>query len=85
MASKNEITTFGAGLVQISSLSTLIGGRSVDEFSIGLIGASGLAWAPVTTFGLLKAMKVWIAGVVPSSFRDVLGLRSAVVDDAIGF
>lgn len=32
-----------------------------------------------------KAMKIWITGVVPSSFRDVLGLRSAVVDDAIGF
>jgi hypothetical protein len=79
------ITIFSSGLVQISSLSTIIGGHSLDELSIGLKGASGLAWTPVSTFGLLKAMKLWIAGVVPSSFRDVLGLRSAVVDDAIGF
>ena len=79
------ISTFSAGLVQISGLSTMIGSRSIDELSLGLKGASGLVWAPISTFGLLKAMKTWIAGVTPPSFRDVLGLRSTVVDDAVGF
>ena len=78
------ISTFSTGLVQISGLATVIGGHSLEELSIGLKAASGLAWAPISTFGLLKAMKMWIAGAVPNSLRDVLGLRSAVIDDAIG-
>jgi hypothetical protein len=83
--SGDAISSLSTGLVQISGLSTVIGGNGLEELSIGLKAAPGLVWAPICTFGLLKVVKVWIAGAIPNAWRNILGLRSGIVDEAIGF
>ncbi len=85
VTSGDPVSTFSTGLIQISGMSTLIGGTGLEELSIGLKAASGLAWAPICIFGILKVVKVWAAGVVPGIWRTILGLRSSAVDDALGF
>jgi hypothetical protein len=84
--SSDPIFTFSSGLVQISGLSTLVGGGRLEELSLGLKAAPGLAWSAVSCFGVLKVVRAFAAGVVPDdAWRDVLGLRTATVDAALGF
>jgi hypothetical protein len=39
----------------------------------------------MSCFGILKIVRVCIAGAVSDSWRDILGLRNAIIDDAVGF
>lgn len=81
------IFSFSSGLVQITGLSTLVGGSGLEELSLGLKAAPGLAWSAVSCLGMLKVVRACVAaGVVPDhTWRDVLGLRTSTVDDALGF
>lgn len=81
----NPIRVFSAGLVQITGIATLFGGSSVEELAIGLKAAPGLPWASMSCFGILKIVKVLLAGVASDRWRHLLGMRSAIVDDARGF
>ncbi|KAK0620988.1 hypothetical protein B0T14DRAFT_522527 [Immersiella caudata] len=80
------IYTFSSGLVQISGLAGLVGGNGLGELSLGLKAASGFAWSPISCFGILKVVQAFVAGSIANdTWRDVLGLRTGVVDDALGF
>jgi hypothetical protein len=81
----SPIYAFSSGLVQISGISTLFGGTAVEEQAVGFRGAAGFAWAPVSCFGVLKIVRVCVAGAVSDSWRDIIGLRNTVIDDAFGF
>jgi hypothetical protein len=80
------IYTFSSGLVQISGIASLFGGDGLSEMSIGLKAAPGLAWSSISCFGILKVVRGFLACSVPKdAWRDVLGLRTAVTDEALGF
>lgn len=81
----SPIYVFSSGLIQISGISTLFGGSAVEEQAIGFKAAAGFAWAPMSCFGILKIVRVCIAGAVSDYWRDILGLRNAIIDDAVGF
>ncbi|KAL1836387.1 hypothetical protein VTJ49DRAFT_5225 [Mycothermus thermophilus] len=85
-ATSAPISIFSSGLVQITGLSTLVGGRSLAEMCLGLKAAPGLVWSSVSCLGILQAVRAFVAGAIPSDvWRDVVGLRTGVVDDALGF
>lgn len=80
------IYTFSSGLVQITGISTLVGGNGLAEMCLGLKAAPGLAWSSVSCFGILQVVRAFVAGAIPKdTWRDVIGLRTAAVDDALGF
>jgi hypothetical protein len=63
-----------------------VGGNGLAEMSLGLKAAPGFAWSSVSCFGILKAVRAFVAGAVPNDiWRDVLGLRTGTGDDALGF
>lgn len=72
------------GLVEISALATLIGATNAEALALGLAAAVGLPWAPISTFGAVHVIKVSLAAVIPDRVREALGLRSKIVDSAVG-
>jgi len=80
------IYTFSSGLVQISGIASLLGGDGLSEMAIGLKAAPGLAWASISCFGILKVVRAFLAGSIPKdTWRDALGLRTGIADEALGF
>ncbi|GAB1316304.1 hypothetical protein MFIFM68171_06514 [Madurella fahalii] len=76
--------TISGGLVEISTVATLIGAPIAEALVHGLRGAGGLAWAPMSSFGLLHVIKACLAAAVPDWARESSGLRNQHVDDALG-
>lgn len=76
--------TISGGLVEISTVATLIGAPIAEALVHGLRGAGGLAWAPMSSFGLLHVIKACLAAAVPDWARESIGLRNQHVDDALG-
>ena len=83
MTERSEPTISG-GLVEISTVATLIGAPIAEALVHGLRGAGGLAWAPMSSFGLLHVVKACLAAAVPDWARESIGLRNSHVDDALG-
>ncbi|KIW56379.1 hypothetical protein PV05_05044 [Exophiala xenobiotica] len=75
---------FGAGIVEISAVATLIGGPVAEALTVGLKSAAGLPWASMSTFGLLHVAKSSLAAAVPDWIREALGLQNDHVEQAIG-
>lgn len=85
-SSSAPIHTISAGLVQISGIASLIGGNGLSEQSLGLKAAPGFAWSSMSCFGILKAVRAFVAGAIGNdTWREILGLRAEAVDDALGF
>lgn len=74
----------GGGLVEISAVATLIGAPIAEALVHGYKAAAGLAWAPMSFFGIIHVAKACISSSVPDWLRESLGLRNAFVDEAIG-
>lgn len=66
----------GTGLVEIAALTALIGSDTSASLVIGDKGAPGLAWAAMSTFGILSVIKSCIAGAAPDWLRETMGVRS---------
>ncbi len=72
--------------MQITGISTLVGGNGLAEMYLGLKAAPGFAWSSISCFGILQAVRAFVAGTIPKDvWRDMLGLWAGAVDNALGF
>ncbi|KAI1748185.1 hypothetical protein F4782DRAFT_381134 [Xylaria castorea] len=76
--------TVSGGLIEISTIATLIGAPVAEALVHGLKGSGGLAWAPMGSFGSIHVIKACLAAAVPDWARESIGLRNQHVDDALG-
>lgn len=74
----------GVGLVEISTLGTLIGATSAEALASGNKAAAGLPWASMSTFGSFYSIKGAVACMVPDWVRETLGLKSGFTDASLG-
>lgn len=75
---------FGNNIVDVSSLTTLIGSTVGESLVLGNRGAAGIAWASTSSFGLLWIIRGCINGASPGWLREVTGVRSGVSDSSLG-
>lgn len=83
-----DTNTFGRdtsiGLVEITALSTLVGSSAAESIALGNRGAVGLAWAPLSLFGVMSIIRASLSAALPGWVRESLGVRNAATDFAIG-
>jgi hypothetical protein len=73
------------GLVEISALATLVGATSAEALALGIReGAAGLPWASMSSFGLIYVIRGFLAAAAGDRMREAFGLRSPLVDSAVG-
>jgi hypothetical protein len=51
---------------------------------LGNKGASGLAWATMSLFGIMSVIQACIAASTPNFVKDSLGVRNAAVEAVVG-
>ena len=83
--SKQFAQSIGNGLVEITSLTALIGSSTAEKITLGNRGAPGLAWAGMSMFGCLSILRACLAASMPDWLRDTFGMRTATTDNALGF
>lgn len=76
--------SLGNGLVELTALTTLVGSSITESFVLGNHGSVGLAWAPMSSFGIISVIKGCISGASPGWLRQTLGLRTTASDTAVG-
>lgn len=74
----------GIGLLEISALTAVIGSSTAESLALGNRGVAGLAWAVLSTFGLISVVKACIGAVTPAALRESLGVRTQLGDAAVG-
>lgn len=74
----------GSGLIEIASLTALIGSTTVESLILGNQGAAGLVWGTMSIFGALSVIKACISATTPGWLRETLGVRTGGIDAAIG-
>lgn len=74
----------GSGLIEIASLTALIGSTTVESLILGNQGAAGLVWGTMSIFGALSVIKACISATTPGWLRETLGVRTKEIDAAIG-
>lgn len=94
MSSNNSTSTFfglplpslnfGNNIIDVSSLTTLIGSTVGESLVLGTRGPAGLAWSSTSSFGLLWIIRGCINGASPGWLREVIGIRSSVSDSCLG-
>jgi len=72
------------GLLEITALTTLVGSGVAVSLAFGSRGPAGLAWAPMSAFGMLGTIRACFCGASPGWLRETLSLRTAVSDAVIG-
>ncbi|KAL0566052.1 hypothetical protein V5O48_015960 [Marasmius crinis-equi] len=75
---------FGNGLVEIAALTTLIGSSTAGDLVLGNGGAAGLVWGSISAFGSSSVIKACASAGSPGWLRQMLGLRTAFSDRAVG-
>lgn len=75
---------FGNNIIDVSSLTTLIGSTVGESLVLGTRGPAGLAWSSTSSFGLLWIIRGCINGASPGWLREVIGIRSGVSDSCLG-
>lgn len=75
---------FGNGLVEIAALTTLVGSSTAGDLILGNRGAAGLVWGSITAFGTSSVIKACASAASPGWLRQMLGLRTASSDKAVG-
>jgi len=75
---------FGNAFVELSSLTTFIGSSVAESLILGNEGGGGLAWAPMSAFGLMNIVKTCVGAAIPGWLRTVIGARSENTDVAVG-
>jgi len=76
--------SFGNGLIEIAALTTLIGSSTAGDLILGSSGAAGLVWGTISAFGSSSVIKACASAASPGSLRQMLGLRTASSDSAVG-
>ncbi|KAF8847989.1 hypothetical protein BDZ45DRAFT_733241 [Acephala macrosclerotiorum] len=80
----SSIFNFGNGLIEITTLTSLIGSTAAQSLAIGDKGPAGLVWATMTIFGAMSIAMLFTAAVTPGWLRDSVGVRSAKSDAVVG-
>ena len=75
---------FGNGLIEIAALTTLIGSSTTGDLVLGNRGAAGLVWGSISAFGSSSVIKACASAASPGWLRQMLGLRTASSDKAVG-
>jgi len=75
---------FGNGLIEIAALTTLIGSSTAGDLILGNRGAAGLVWGSISAFGSSSVIKACASAASPGWLRQMLGLRTASSDKAVG-
>ena len=78
------ILNFGNGLIEIAALTTLIGSSAAGDLILGNRGAAGLVWGSISAFGSSSVIKACASAASPGWLRQMLGLRTASSDKALG-
>jgi hypothetical protein len=78
------IFNLGNGLIEIATLTSLIGSTAAQSLALGDKGPAGLVWATMSIFGAMSIALIFIATVTPGWLRDALGVRSAKSDAVVG-
>lgn len=73
-----------SGLVEISALTAVVGSTTAESLILGNRGSAGVAWAAVSSFGIVSIIKACISAATPTVLREALGVRLPSVDDALG-
>jgi len=76
--------SFGNGLIEIAALTTLIGSSTAGDLILGNRGAAGLVWGSISSFGSSSVIKACASAASPGWLRQMLGLRTASSDKAVG-
>ncbi|MCJ1405336.1 hypothetical protein MMC11_008563 [Xylographa trunciseda] len=80
----NVSNALGGGLVEISAVATLIGAPIAEALVHGYKAACGLAWAPMSFFGIIHVTKACLSAAGPDWLRESLGMRNEFVDMVVG-
>ena len=75
---------FGNGLIEVAALTTLIGSSTAGDLVLGNRGAAGLVWGSISAFGSSSVIKTCASAASPGWLRQMLGLRTAPSDKAVG-
>lgn len=75
----------GGGIIEIATLTALIGSSTAGALILGSKGAVGMVWATMSMFGTLSIVKACAAAATPAWLRESLGVRSPETDAALGY
>ncbi|GJJ14360.1 hypothetical protein Clacol_008624 [Clathrus columnatus] len=75
---------FGNNIIDVSSLTTLIGSTVGESLILGDRGAAGIAWASTSSFGTLWIIAACVNGASPGWLKEMIGIRTAVSDASLG-
>ncbi|KAH8818793.1 hypothetical protein DL96DRAFT_1470873 [Flagelloscypha sp. PMI_526] len=76
--------TPGNGMVEIATLTTLVGSSTAGILMFGTRGSAGLPWAAMSAFGALSIVRTCISGASPAWLRETLGIRDGMGDSILG-
>lgn len=79
-----QVPNLGNGFVELAMLTTLVGPVAAETLALGRHGAAGLAWATMSAFGIGRVISVCLSAACASWLREILGLRSKVIDSSLG-
>ncbi|GJJ14367.1 hypothetical protein Clacol_008631 [Clathrus columnatus] len=75
---------FGNNIIDVSSLTTLIGSTTGEILILGNRGPAGIAWASTSSFGILWMIRACVNGASPGWLREMIGIRSTISDSVLG-
>lgn len=74
----------GNGLIEIATLTSLIGSVAAQSLAMGDKGPAGIVWSTMTIFGAMSVITLFTATATPGWLRDSVGVRSAKSDAVTG-
>jgi hypothetical protein len=72
------------GLVDITTLTALIGSSTAASLMLGSRGAAGLPYAALSAFGTVSIIQVCISAATPAWLKGTLGVQNRDCDTIIG-
>lgn len=76
---------FGTSIVDLAALTALVGATTAEFMTLGTIGAAGLPWASISSFGTLSVIRACISTSTPGWLRESLGVNTAASQAILGF